>query len=330
MENLLKVDDLKTYFKTHIGDVQAVRGISLYVNKGEALGIVGESGCGKSTLGRTIVKINEPTDGKILVNGEDITHLSGQKLKKFRKNIQLIFQDPMTSLNPLYTIGNQMTEHLIKHKRISKKDAYDKAVKMLEMVGISSAEKRMHQYPHEFSGGMRQRVMIAMSIICEPSLIIADEPTTALDVTIQAQILDILKDLKEKMNTSVILITHDLGIVADLCSRINVMYGGIIVEEGSAEDIFYNSKHPYTWGLLRSVPNPKSKVKEKLKPIDGQPPDLLKPPLGCPFAPRCDYTMKVCLNNQPPLLQVGTGHKSACWLCHEYAAKSKKLSGGEI
>lgn len=335
MENLLKVDDLKTYFKTHIGDVQAVRGISLYVNKGEALGIVGESGCGKSVSMMSIMKLLESnaviTSKKIIFDDIDIGNMKEKEFEKLRGNkISMIFQDPMTSLNPLYTIGNQMTEHLIKHKRISKKDAYDKAVKMLEMVGISSAEKRMHQYPHEFSGGMRQRVMIAMSIICEPSLIIADEPTTALDVTIQAQILDILKDLKEKMNTSVILITHDLGIVADLCSRINVMYGGIIVEEGSAEDIFYNSKHPYTWGLLRSVPNSKSKVKEKLKPIDGQPPDLLKPPLGCPFAPRCDYTMKVCLNNQPPLLQVGTGHKSACWLCHEYAAKSKKLSGGEI
>ena len=335
MSKLLEVKDLKTSFKTHIGDVQSVRGVSFHLEKGEALGVVGESGCGKSVTMMTIMrllgenaKINVE---KIIFDDKDITKPTEKLMQTIRGNdMSMIFQDPMTSLNPLFTVGDQLTEHLIKHKKISKKEAKEKAIKMLDMVGIPSPEKRLKQYPHEFSGGMRQRVMIAMSIICEPRLLIADEPTTALDVTIQAQILDILKDLKEKMNTSVILITHDLGIVADLCSRINVMYGGIIVEEGSAEDIFYNSKHPYTWGLLRSVPNPKSKVKEKLKPIDGQPPDLLKPPLGCPFAPRCDYTMKVCLNNQPPLLQVGTGHKSACWLCHEYAAKSKKLSGGEI
>ena len=192
---------------------------------------------------------------------------------------------------------------------------------MLDMVGIPSPESRLKQYPHEFSGGMRQRVMIAMSLICEPKLIIADEPTTALDVTIQAQILDLMKDLKEKINTSIILITHDLGVVADLCTRINVMYGGIIIEEGSDEDIFYNGKHPYTWGLLNSVPNPKSEIKEKLTPIEGQPPDLLKPPVGCPFAARCKYAMKVCLQKQPPLFEISNGHRAACWLCHENAPK---------
>ena len=243
--------------------------------------------------------------------------------------MSMIFQDPMTSLNPLFTIGEQLTEHLIKHKKISKKEAREKAIKMLDMVGIPSPEKRLKQYPHEFSGGMRQRVMIAMSLICEPKLIIADEPTTALDVTIQAQILDLMKDLKEKLDTSIILITHDLGVVADLCSRINVMYGGLIIEEGTTEDIFYRSKHPYTWGLLRSVPNPKSELKEKLIPIEGQPPDLLKPPVGCPFTARCDYAMKICKEKQPPLFDIAKGHKSACWLCHENAPKVKSPIKGE-
>jgi oligopeptide transport system ATP-binding protein len=243
-------------------------------------------------------------------------------MQKLRGNdMAMIFQDPMTSLNPLFTVGDQLTEHLIKHKKISKAEANKKAIEMLKLVGIPSPEKRLKQYPHEFSGGMRQRVMIAMSLICDPKLIIADEPTTALDVTIQAQILDLMKDLKKKLNTSIILITHDLGVVADLCTRINVMYGGIIVEQGSDEDIFYNPRHPYTWGLLQSVPNPKSDVKEKLTPIEGQPPDLLKPPTGCPFAARCKYAMKVCVDNLPPLFEISKGHKAACWLNHENAPK---------
>ena len=233
----------------------------------------------------------------------------------------MIFQDPMTSLNPVYTIGDQLMEPLLKHRKISRSEAKKEAIKMLGLVGIPSPEKRMKQYPHEFSGGMRQRAMIAMSLICEPKLIIADEPTTALDVTIQAQILDLLKDLKEKLNTSIILITHDLGVVADVCTKINVMYGGIIVETGTTEDIFYRGKHPYTWGLLRSIPNPKEDIKEKLIPIEGQPPDLLNPPVGCPFAARCDYAMKICLQKQPPQFEVGEKHQVACWLCHEDAPK---------
>ena len=265
----------------------------------------------------------------ISFDNKDITNMTEKEMQNIRGNdLAMIFQDPMTSLNPLYTVGNQLTEHLIKHKKISKKEANALAIKMLDLVGIPSPEKRMKQYPHEFSGGMRQRAMIAMSLICEPKLIIADEPTTALDVTIQAQILDLMKDLKSKLNTSIILITHDLGVVADLCTRINVMYGGIIVEEGSDEDIFYRSKHPYTWGLLNSVPNPKQEIKEKLVPIEGQPPDLLKPPEGCPFVARCNYAMKVCLKNQPPLFDLGEGHKSACWLCHKNAPKVEKILGG--
>lgn len=333
MSKLLEVNNLKTSFQTHIGDVQAVRGISFYLEKGEALGVVGESGCGKSvsmmSIMRLLGKNAKITADLISFDNKDITNMTEKKMQNIRGNdLAMIFQDPMTSLNPLYTVGNQLTEHLIKHKKISKKEANALAIKMLDLVGIPSPEKRMKQYPHEFSGGMRQRAMIAMSLICEPKLIIADEPTTALDVTIQAQILDLMKDLKSKLNTSIILITHDLGVVADLCTRINVMYGGIIVEEGSDEDIFYRSKHPYTWGLLNSVPNPKQEIKEKLVPIEGQPPDLLKPPEGCPFVARCNYAMKVCLKNQPPLFDLGEGHKSACWLCHKNAPKVEKILGG--
>jgi len=334
MSKLLEVKNLRTSFDTHLGDVQAVRGVSFYVDKGEALGIVGESGCGKSVTMMSIMKLlsenaNIQSD-EIIFDGNDMSNYGEREMEKIRgEKMGMIFQDPMTSLNPLYTIGNQLTEHLMKHKGISKKEAWKKGIEMLDLVGIPSPESRMKQYPHEFSGGMRQRAMIAISLICEPNLIIADEPTTALDVTIQAQILDLMKSLKEKLNTSIILITHDLGVVADLCSRINVMYGGIIVESGTAEDIFYRGKHPYTWGLLRSVPNPLSELKEKLIPIDGQPPDLLKPPTGCPFADRCDYTMKICMENQPPLFKVDNGHEAACWLCHENAPEVKTSIGRE-
>lgn len=334
MSNLLEVKNLKTSFKTHIGDVKSVRGISFNLKKGEALGVVGESGCGKSVTMMTIMRLlgkNAKINAeKIIFDNKDITKPTDKLMQTIRGNdMSMIFQDPMTSLNPLFTVGDQLTEHLIKHKKISKKEANQRAIKMLDMVGIPSPEKRLKQYPHEFSGGMRQRVMIAMSLICEPKLIIADEPTTALDVTIQAQILDLMKDLKSKLDTSIILITHDLGVVADLCSRINVMYGGIIVEEGSTEDIFYRGKHPYTWGLLRSVPNPKSELKEKLVPIEGQPPDLLKPPLGCPFTARCDYAMKICKDKQPPLFEINKGHRAACWLCHKDAPKVESPIGRE-
>lgn len=334
MSKLLEVKNLKTSFKTHIGDVQSVRGVSFHLEKGEALGVVGESGCGKSVTMMTIMRLlgeNAKIEAEtITFDDKDITKPTEKVMQTIRGNdMSMIFQDPMTSLNPLFTVGDQLTEHLIKHKKISKKEAKEKAIKMLDMVGIPSPEKRLKQYPHEFSGGMRQRVMIAMSLICEPKLIIADEPTTALDVTIQAQILDLMKDLKSKLDTSIILITHDLGVVADLCSRINVMYGGLIVEEGTTEDIFYRGKHPYTWGLLRSVPNPKSELKEKLIPIEGQPPDLLKPPVGCPFTARCDYAMKICKEKQPPLFEIEKGHKAACWLCHKNAPKVESPIRGE-
>ena len=326
MEKLLEVKNLETSFKTNVGEVHAVRGVSFYLNQGEALGIVGESGCGKSVTMMSIMRLIDSNgrivNGDIIFDGKDISKVKDSEMNSIRGNdIGMIFQDPMTSLNPVYTIGDQLMEPLLKHKGMSKEQARKEAIEMLGLVGIPSPEKRMKQYPHEFSGGMRQRAMIAMSLICKPKLIIADEPTTALDVTIQAQILDLMKDLKNKLNTSIILITHDLGVVADLCSRINVMYGGIVVETGTTEDIFYRGKHPYTWGLLGSVPNPKETTKEKLKPIEGQPPDLLKPPVGCPFAARCDYAMKICIEKQPPQFEVGENHKCACWLCHEDAPK---------
>ena len=326
MEKVLDIKNLETSFKTSAGDVHAVRGVSFYLEKGEALGIVGESGCGKSVTMMSIMRLlsdnGRLAGGEIIFNGKDISNIKESEMETIRGNdIGMIFQDPMTSLNPVYSIGEQLMEPLLKHRKISRSEAKKQAIKMLQLVGIPSPEKRMKQFPHEFSGGMRQRAMIAMSLICEPKLIIADEPTTALDVTIQAQILDLMKDLKEKLDTSIILITHDLGVVADVCSRINVMYGGIIVETGTTEDIFYRGKHPYTWGLLRSIPNPKEDVKEKLIPIEGQPPDLLKPPIGCPFAARCDYAMKICLQKQPPQFEVGEKHKVACWLCHEDAPK---------
>lgn len=332
MEKLLQINNLRTSFNTHLGEVQAVRGVTLDLNKGEAIGIVGESGSGKSITMMSLMGILESNgeikEGEILFEGKDLTKLSEKEMEKIRGNeIGMIFQDPMTSLNPVLTIGDQLTEPLIRHKNMSKADALKKVVEMLKLVGIPSPEKRVKQYPHEFSGGMRQRAMIAMALVCSPKLLIADEPTTALDVTIQAQILELMKDLKKKLNMSIILITHDLGVVADVCNRINVMYGGVVVESGSSRDIFYNPKHPYTLGLLKSIPNPKEDVKERLKPIDGNPPDLLKPPEGCPFAPRCDYAMKICLKNMPEKYKIAEGHYSACWLNHPDAPKTEFNSG---
>ncbi len=332
MEKLLQVNNLYTSFYTHVGEVQAVRGVSFDLDKGEALGIVGESGSGKSITMMSVMRLLAETgkikEGSIIFDGKDLTKISDKEMEKIRGNdIGMIFQDPMTSLNPVFTIGEQLTEPILKHMKVSKKEAHDKAVEMLKLVGIPSPEKRMKQYPHEFSGGMRQRAMIAMSLVCAPKLLIADEPTTALDVTIQAQILELMKDLKEKLGMSIILITHDLGVVADLCSKINVMYGGILVETGTVRDIFYNPKHPYTWGLLRSIPNPKLDVKERLKPINGTPPDLLKPPVGCPFAARCEYAMKICLQKRPESFEISEGHHAACWLNHPNAPKIEGYTG---
>lgn len=334
MKNLLRITNLETSFLTHAGEVRAVRGVSLDVDEGEAIGIVGESGCGKSVTMLSILKLLGDTgkikNGSAVFNGEDLLNMREDELLTIRGNeISMVFQDPMTALNPAYTIGNQLAEPLLRHTEMSKTQAYKKAAEYMKMVGIPEAEKRLKQYPHEFSGGMRQRVMIAMAIICRPRLIIADEPTTALDVTIQAQILDLFKDIKEKLNTSIILITHDLGVVAEFCSRINVMYGGAIVESGSKYDIFYKPSHPYTLGLLASVPNPKTLNKERLKPIAGQPPDLIKPPAGCPFMPRCKYALNICKSKMPPYFKIDENHTVRCWLHHENAQNIKLFKRGE-
>lgn len=336
MNNLLEIRNLSTSFFTHVGEVKAVRNISFTLKKGEALGIVGESGSGKSVTMLSLMKLladtGRITGGRIIFNSRDITNLGSREMKKIRGNeIGMIFQDPQTSLNPVLTIEDQMVEPLKLHKDMGRHEARQKSIELLNIVGIPDAGKRLKSYPHEFSGGMRQRVMIAIALSCQPQLLIADEPTTALDVTIQAQILELIKDIKKKLNMSVILITHDLGIVADVCDRVNVMYGGCIVEKGDVRDIYYNSNHPYTWGLLASVPNPRTLVKERLKPIDGQPPDLLKPPEGCPFAPRCSYAMKVCMNHMPPEFEISGSHLSSCWLNHPKAPglESPHMGGKE-
>ncbi len=324
MDKLLEIKNLHTSFFTHVGEVKAVRGINIDVYEGEAIGIVGESGCGKSVTSLSVMGL-VPSPGKVIegqihFKGEDLLKKSEKEMQKIRGNkIAMIFQDPMTSLNPVYTIGDQLIEPLRIHKNMDKEAARQKAIELLREVRIPDPERRLKQYPHEFSGGMRQRVMIAMALSCQPELVIADEPTTALDVTIQAQILELMKELKEKFNTSIMLITHDLGIVADLCSRIVVMYAGVIVEEGAVRDIFYNPKHPYTWGLLKSIPKVNMTSKERLVPIDGQPPDLLKPPAGCPFVPRCRYAMRICQQQHPALYFVSENHRAACWLLDSQA-----------
>ncbi|RUA06416.1 MAG: peptide ABC transporter ATP-binding protein [Fusobacteria bacterium] len=330
MEKIIELKNVKTSFFTHLGEVQAVRGVSFSLNKGEALGIVGESGSGKSITSMSIMGLlqypGKVKEGEIIFKGHDLLKKSKSDMRSVRGNeIAMIFQDPMTSLNPVYTVGDQIMEAILKHQKVSKKEALEKAIEMLTLVGIPDPKKRVKAYPHEFSGGMRQRVMIAIALSCEPDLLIADEPTTALDVTIQAQILDLMKNLRKKMDTSIILITHDLGVVADVCSRVLVMYGGLIMEEGKIEDIFYNPQHPYTVGLLKSIP--KIENKERLIPIDGTPPDLLHPPKGCPFAARCEHAMNICMTERPEFYECGEGHRSMCWLLHPDSPKVE-LKGG--
>lgn len=318
--NILEVKKLQTSFFTSAGEVQAVNKISFSVGAGEAVGIVGESGSGKSVTSLSIMRLlpsnGRITGGQVLYNGNDLLNLEEKNMQSIRGNdISMIFQDPMTSLNPVYTVGNQIMEPLMHHQKMNSRQARIKAVEMLKLVGIPDPEKRIKQYPHEFSGGMRQRAMIAMALSCEPRLLIADEPTTALDVTIQAQILELMKDLKNKLHTSIILITHDLGVVTELCSRIIVMYGGQIMESGPTKDLFYQPGHPYTWGLLRSIPSIR-KEKSRLIPIDGQPPDLLHPPAGCPFFPRCEHAMRICQMRKAPLTKLTGEHEASCWLLH--------------
>ena len=326
-EYVLEVEDLSVEFHTPSGVVHAVSHASFKLKQGETLGIVGESGSGKSVTANSIMRLLPDTarvTGKILFKGQDILKMKTKDFNKIRgKEISMIFQDPMTSLNPLYTVGNQLEEVLKLHMGLKGEASTKRAIELLDMVSIPQPETRVTQYPHEFSGGMRQRVMIAMALACDPTILIADEPTTALDVTIQAQILELMKDLQKKISTSIIMITHDLGIVSDLCDRVNVMYGSQIMESGTVDDLFYRTSHPYTKGLLRCLPESVQNLEDKrLHPIMGSPVDLMMLPAGCAFSARCDDCMKLCLNRRPEQFEVNPGHTSRCWLTAlENAAK---------
>ena len=324
--NLLEVKNLNTSFKIGVGTVQAVRGVSFHVKEAESIGIVGESGSGKSVTMLSVMGLLPNyatiTADSLLFDGKELTKMTPKELRSLQgSDIGMIFQDPMTSLNPLFTVQNQLMEPLRIHQHMNRAQAKARALELLKLVEIPDPEARLKQYPHEFSGGMRQRVMIAIAIACNPKMVIADEPTTALDVTIQAQILDLLNHLKREMNTSIIMITHDLGVIASMCSRILVMYGGIICEEGTAREIFYDARHPYTWGLLNSIPKIHGDPNEKLIPIHGTPPDMLMPPKGCPFAPRCEYCMPVCREYMPPRTVLNETHAVTCHLMHPKAPK---------
>lgn len=325
-ENILEVKDLRVHFDTYDSEVQAVRGVNLSLRKGESLGIVGESGSGKSITSKAIMQLvpkpaGKVKSGEILFEGNDLLKKGEKEMQKVRGNeIAMIFQDPMTSLNPTMTIGQQIMEGLRKHQKMNKKEAHKRAIELLNQVSIPNPAKRIKQYPHQFSGGMRQRVVIAIALACNPKVLIADEPTTALDVTIQAQILDLMRDLQNRTGTSIILITHDLGVIANMVQRVAVMYGGKVVETGNVDELFYQPKHPYTWGLLSSMPDMNAR-KEELLAIPGTPPDLSNPPKGCPFAPRCPHAMKVCTEIMPEYTQVSEEHQAACWLLDERAPK---------
>ena len=315
---LLEVNDLHTSFFTDAGEVPAVNGVSFTLDRGKVLGIVGESGSGKSVTAYSIMQILAGTgkivSGSVKFNGEELVDSGEKKMKEIRGNkISIIFQDPMTSLNPTYTVGHQLIEAITLHTNRDKKQAWDRAIEMLRLVNVNSPERRMKQYPYEFSGGMRQRVMIAMALACEPDILIADEPTTALDVTIQAGILELMKDIQKQIGMAIIMITHDLGVVAQLCDEVIVMYAGGVCEQGTADEIFYNPCHEYTKGLIRSIPTTANSG-EKLEPITGTPIDLLNMPAGCPFAPRCDAAMKICIREKCERMEINENHQSACWM----------------
>lgn len=315
---ILEVNNLHTSFVTDNGEVQAVNGISFSLEAGKTLGIVGESGSGKSVTAYSIMQIladnGRVTEGEVLFRGEDITKWNKKQMQEFRgSKCSIIFQDPMTSLNPVFTVGSQLMEAILLHTDRDKKQAKERAVEMLMLVGVNEPESRLKQYPHELSGGMRQRVMIAMALACEPDILIADEPTTALDVTIQAQILELMQDLQKKMGMAIIMVTHDLGVIASMCDEILVMYGGRVCERGSADDIFYRPAHEYTKGLLRSIPK-SDNMNEKLVPIGGTPINLLQMPKGCAFCPRCDEAMKICLNEKPEEVRISDSHLASCWM----------------
>lgn len=315
---ILEVDNLHTSFFTDAGEVCAVNGVSFQLEAGKTLGIVGESGSGKSVTAYSIMQIladtGKITEGAVRYKGEDITKWDSKKLQKFRgEKCSIIFQDPMTSLNPVYTVGNQLEEAILLHTDKNKKEAKARAVEMLTLVGVNEPESRVKQYPHELSGGMRQRVMIAMALACEPDILIADEPTTALDVTIQAQILELMQDLQKKLGMAIVMVTHDLGVIASMCDEIMVMYGGRVCERGTADDIFYRPAHEYTKGLLRSIPKADN-MDDKLVPIGGTPINLLNMPKGCAFCPRCDAAMKICLSEKPDELGISETHRASCWI----------------
>ncbi|WP_138416436.1 ABC transporter ATP-binding protein [Aquibacillus sediminis] len=326
MEKILEVKNLRVSFDTYSGEVQAVRGVEFDLNKGETLAIVGESGSGKSVTTKALMRLlPEPhgyiKDGQILFEGDDLAKKTPKQMQKIRgKDMSMIFQDPMTSLNPTMKVGAQIMEGLIKHQKMGKTQAKKRAIELLELVQIPNPHERINQYPHQFSGGMRQRVVIAIALACNPKVLIADEPTTALDVTIQAEILDLMKDIQKKTDTSIIFITHDLGVVANIADRVAVMYAGKIVEVGTVDDVFYNPKHPYTWGLLGSMPTLDSE-EEELFAIPGTPPDLLHPPKGDAFAPRNKFALEIDFHEQPPMYPVpgSETHFAATWLLHEYA-----------
>ncbi len=332
MENVLEVKDLKISFKTFFGEVEAVRGISFNVGKKETVAVVGESGCGKSVTANGIMQLNPAPPaffkgGEIIFNGEDLLKKTEKEMQGIRGNkISMIFQDPMTSLNPTMKIGKQIVEGLVKHQKLNHEQATKKAIEMLELVAVPQPEKRINQYPHEFSGGMRQRVMIALAMVCNPQLLIADEPTTALDVTVQAQILELMKKIQDQLGMSIILITHDLGIVADVSDRVVVMYAGQIMEVGTTDEMFANPMHPYTKKLLASVPRLDMDRSESLYSIDGTPPDLYIPPKGCSFYDRCAESLEICKDHVPDLMEHSCTHQSRCWLNHPMA---KTVAGGE-
>ncbi|WP_152656848.1 ABC transporter ATP-binding protein [Oceanobacillus sp. CFH 90083] len=325
MERILEVNDLHVTFTTYGGTVQAVRGVNFHLDKGETLAIVGESGCGKSVTSNAIMRLipsppGKITQGSIIFKGQNLAAYSEKKMRSIRGvDISMIFQDPMTALNPTLTIGTQLVEGLKEHRKITAAQAKEKAIEMMELVGIPNPEERLKQYPHQFSGGMRQRIVIAIALICDPDLLIADEPTTALDVTIQAQILELFATIQKRTGVSIILITHDLGVVAKIADRIVVMYAGKIIESGSKREIFYESKHPYTQGLLDSVP--RLDEKGELKPIVGTPPDLFSPPKGCPFTARCPFAMEVCDKVYPAPEKISDTHYVDCWLQDERAKR---------
>ena len=325
---MLEVNDLHTSFFTPAGEVKAVNGVSFNLDAGKVLGIVGESGSGKSVTAYSVMQILEKTgkivSGSIKFNGEELVGSGEKAMKHIRGNkISIIFQDPMTSLNPTYTIGHQLMEAILLHTDRNKKQAKERAIEMLRLVNVNEPEKRMKQYPYEFSGGMRQRVMIAMALACEPDILIADEPTTALDVTIQAQILELMQKLQREMGMAIIMITHDLGVVAQMCDEVIVMYAGSICEQGTADEIFYNPKHEYTKGLIRSIPTTDNDD-EKLEPITGTPIDLLNMPQGCPFAPRCEHAMKICLRQRCQRMDINPCHQAACWMNVKEAMEQEK------